>query len=91
MLLNPTLLGLCPDPATFSDMEKAAERIGHAILTGEKVVIFGDYDVDGASSSALLHRFLASHGLDARIYIPDRVTEGYGPNRAAIASLIENG
>ena len=90
-VLNPTLRALCPDPATFSDMEKAAERIGRAILTGEKVVIFGDYDVDGASSSALLHRFLASHGLDARIYIPDRVTEGYGPNRAAIASLIENG
>ncbi len=90
-VLNPTLRALCPDPATFSDMDKAAERIGHAILTGEKVVIFGDYDVDGASSSALLRRFLASHGLDARIYIPDRVTEGYGPNRAAIASLIENG
>jgi single-stranded-DNA-specific exonuclease len=90
-VLNPTLRALCPDPASFSDMEKAAERIGHAILTGEKVAIFGDYDVDGASSSALFRRFLAAHGLDARIYIPDRVTEGYGPNRAAIASLIDDG
>ncbi len=55
------------------------------------VAIFGDYDVDGASSSALLRRFLAWHGLEARIYIPDRITEGYGPNKAAIASLIEDG
>ncbi len=72
-------------------MEKAAERIARAILAGERVAIFGDYDVDGASSSALLRRFLAWHGLDARIYIPDRITEGYGPNAAAIATLIEDG
>ena len=90
-LLNPTIRALCPDPATFTDMEKAAERIGRAILKGERIAIFGDYDVDGASSSALLRRFIASHGLDARIYIPDRITEGYGPNKAAIASLIEDG
>jgi single-stranded-DNA-specific exonuclease len=90
-VLNPTIRALCPDPATLTDMEKAAERIAGAILAGESVAIFGDYDVDGASASALLRRFLAWHGLDARIYIPDRITEGYGPNAAAIAALIEDG
>ncbi len=90
-VINPTIRALCPDPATLADMEKAAERIARAILAGERVAIFGDYDVDGASSSALLHRFLAWHGLSARIYIPDRITEGYGPNAEAIASLIADG
>jgi single-stranded-DNA-specific exonuclease len=90
-VLNPTIRSLCPDPATFADMEKAAGRIARAIEAGERIAIFGDYDVDGASSCALLHRFLAAHGVDARIYIPDRITEGYGPNTVAIASLIEDG
>jgi single-stranded-DNA-specific exonuclease len=90
-VINPTIRALCPDPATLADMEKAAERIARAILAGESVAIFGDYDVDGASSSALLRRFLAWHGLSARIYIPDRITEGYGPNAEAIASLIADG
>ncbi len=90
-MLNPTIRALCPDPSTLTDMEKAAERIARAVLAGERVAIFGDYDVDGASSSALLHRFLAWHGLKARIYIPDRITEGYGPNTAAIAALIDDG
>ncbi|MBJ7534132.1 single-stranded-DNA-specific exonuclease RecJ [Rhodomicrobium vannielii ATCC 17100] len=90
-VLNPTLRALCPDPSTFTDMDKAADRIARAIETGERIAIFGDYDVDGASSSALLKRFLAWHGLDARIYIPDRITEGYGPNGPAIAQLIEDG
>ncbi len=90
-VLNPTIRALCPDPATLTDMEKAADRIARAVLAGERIAIFGDYDVDGASSSALLHRFLGWHGLSARIYIPDRITEGYGPNTAAIASLIEDG
>ncbi len=90
-VLNPTIRALCPDPATLTDMDKAAERIARAIVAGEQVAIFGDYDVDGASSSALLYRFLAWHGLSPRIYIPDRIAEGYGPNAAAIASLIEDG
>jgi single-stranded-DNA-specific exonuclease len=90
-VLNPTIRALCPDPASFTDMDKAAERIARAIAAGEKVAIFGDYDVDGAASSALLYRFLAWHGLVPRIYIPDRITEGYGPNPAAIAALIEDG
>jgi single-stranded-DNA-specific exonuclease len=90
-VLNPTIRALCPDPATLRDMDKAAERVARAVLAGEQIAIFGDYDVDGASSSALLYRFLAWHGLSPRIYIPDRVTEGYGPNPSAIASLIEDG
>ncbi len=90
-VLNPTIRALLPDPAALTDMDKAAGRIARAIQTGEKIAIFGDYDVDGAASSALLHRFLAWHGLKPRIYIPDRITEGYGPNPAAIAALIEDG
>ena len=89
--LNPTIRALCPDPSTLTDMDKAAERLARAIAAGESVAIFGDYDVDGASSSALLYRFLAWHGLKPRIYIPDRISEGYGPNPAAIAGLIADG
>ncbi|MGA7326167.1 MAG: single-stranded-DNA-specific exonuclease RecJ [Rhodomicrobium sp.] len=90
-VLNPTIRALCPDPATFTDMEKAAARLARAIAAKERVAIFGDYDVDGAASSALLHRFFTWHGLSPRIYIPDRITEGYGPNSAAISSLIDDG
>jgi single-stranded-DNA-specific exonuclease len=90
-VMNPTIRALCPDPSTLADMEKAAERMARAILAKERIAIFGDYDVDGASSSALLSRFLAWHGLSARIYIPDRIAEGYGPNAEAIAGLIADG
>ena len=90
-VLNPTIRALCPDPSGLTDMDKAAERLARAVAAGESVAIFGDYDVDGASSSALLYRFLAWHGLKPRIYIPDRITEGYGPNPAAIDGLIGDG
>lgn len=90
-VLNPTVRALCPDPATLTDMEKAAERLEWAIRKGERIAIFGDYDVDGAAAAALLFRFLGWHGPRPRIYIPDRITEGYGPNSAAIASLIAEG
>ena len=90
-VLNPTIRALCPDPSTFTGMAEAADRIASAIVGGEKIAIFGDYDVDGAASSALLWRFLAWHGLAPTIYIPDRMTEGYGPNCAAISSLIDAG
>ena len=90
-VLNPTIRALCPDPSALTGMDKAASRLADAIAAGEQVAIFGDYDVDGACSSALLHRFLTWHGLSPRIYIPDRITEGYGPNPAAMASLIEDG
>ncbi|AGB71011.1 single-stranded-DNA-specific exonuclease RecJ [Rhizobium tropici CIAT 899] len=89
--LDPTIRGLMPDPHLLTDCEKAAQRLLHAIRKGETVAIFGDYDVDGAASSALLYRFLAHFGVPASIYIPDRIFEGYGPNPTAINQLIDNG
>jgi single-stranded-DNA-specific exonuclease len=90
-VLDPSIKALMPDPSTLRDMDKAAVRLADAIVRREQVAIFGDYDVDGACSSALLKRFLGAHGVDARIYIPDRITEGYGPNREAIETLIKEG
>lgn len=89
--LDPTIRDLMPDPNTLTDCQTAAERIARAIDRGEQVAIFGDYDVDGASSAALLYRFLFHFGIDSRIYIPDRIFEGYGPNPAAIGQLIDDG
>ncbi|WVT74766.1 single-stranded-DNA-specific exonuclease RecJ [Sinorhizobium chiapasense] len=88
--LDPTLRSLMPDPDTLTDCRKAANRLAAAITRREKVVVFGDYDVDGAASSALMTRFLRHFGIDAEIYIPDRIFEGYGPNPAAIEQLIDN-
>ena len=90
-VLDPTIKALLPDPSTLRDMDKAAARLADAIQAGQPVAIFGDYDVDGASSSALLHRFLSHHGVAARIYIPDRLFEGYGPNATAIQALMTEG
>ncbi len=89
--LDPTLRDLMPDPSTLQDMDRGAERLARAIKSGESVAVFGDYDVDGASSTALVISFLAAHGLRARIYIPDRLSEGYGPNSEAFATLIDEG
>ena len=89
--LDPTIRDLLPDPASFTDMQAAAERIADAILKREKVAIFGDYDVDGATSSALLKRFLTHYGCEVEIYIPDRIFEGYGPNPEAMRDLVERG
>jgi single-stranded-DNA-specific exonuclease len=89
--LDPTVKALMPDPSTVRDMEKGAARLAQAIVGNEAIAVFGDYDVDGACSAALLKRFLAAHGRDARIYIPDRMTEGYGPNREAIEALVKEG
>ena len=89
--LDPTIRSLMPDPYTLTDCEKAARRVVDAIRRGENVAIFGDYDVDGAASSALMYRFLAHFGVKAEIYIPDRIFEGYGPNAGAINQLIDNG
>ncbi|WP_152096176.1 single-stranded-DNA-specific exonuclease RecJ [Rhizobium dioscoreae] len=89
--LDPTIRGLMPDPHLLTDCEKAAQRLLHAIRKDETVAIFGDYDVDGAASSALLYRFLTHFGVPASIYIPDRIFEGYGPNPTAINQLIDNG
>jgi single-stranded-DNA-specific exonuclease len=89
--LDPTIRDLLPDPATLTDMQTAAHRIAAAIVRREKVAIFSDYDVDGAASSALLKRFLAHYGVEAEIYIPDRIFEGYGPNPEAMRELIGRG
>ena len=89
--LDPTVKRLMPDPYTLTAMEEAAARIADAATRGEKVAIFGDYDVDGATSSALLARFLRAAGLDPMIHIPDRIFEGYGPNSEAIRSLAGRG
>ena len=89
--LSPTLKDLMPDPSILQDMDRAAQRIADAVLAKEKVAVFGDYDVDGACSSALMKLFLAHHGLDAIIYIPDRMAEGYGPNAPAISQLCDDG
>jgi single-stranded-DNA-specific exonuclease len=87
--MEPTIKSLMPDPASLTDMNKAAERIARAIAAREKVAIFGDYDVDGACSSAILSRFLTHYGIANRIYIPDRIFEGYGPNPTAMQELAQ--
>jgi len=89
--LKPTLRDWLPDPSHFIDMERAADRLVRAIRGGELVAIFGDYDVDGATSSALLHRHLAAVGGRVRVYIPDRMAEGYGPNAPALRKLKAEG
>lgn len=89
--VDPTLRNLMPDPATLTDMENAANRIADAIQRRETVAIFGDYDVDGACSSALMARFLKHYGIQHSIYIPDRIFEGYGPNPDAMRDLVAKG
>lgn len=88
---TPTIRGFMPDPSVFRDMDRAASRLADAIETGEKVTIFGDYDVDGATSAALLIRLLRDLGLEAGAYIPDRLMEGYGPSGEALVRLAEQG
>jgi single-stranded-DNA-specific exonuclease len=89
--LDPSIKRLMPDPSVVTDMEAAAARIADAVMRAELIAIFGDYDVDGATSSALLASFLRHCGLDPLIHIPDRIFEGYGPNVDAIRSLAERG
>ncbi len=89
--LNPTLRDHLPDPSRLKDMDIAAERLASAIMQGELIGIFGDYDVDGATSSALLARMLKAVGGRTTIYIPDRIKEGYGPNAPAMLLLRERG
>jgi single-stranded-DNA-specific exonuclease len=85
--LNPSLKVSMPDPSHLLDMDKAAGRVAAAIVAGEKIAIFGDYDVDGATSSALLARYFRALGAQPMLYIPDRMTEGYGPNAKALLGL----
>ena len=89
--LNPALRDALPDPSVLRDMDTAAARLAEAIQAGEKIAVFGDYDVDGATSGALILRFLEAVGSPGTYYIPDRAREGYGPNAPALKSLAEQG
>ncbi len=89
--LDPTIKGSMPDPHVLTAMQAAAERIADAVARGECVAIFGDYDVDGATSAAVLARYLRQCGIDPIIHIPDRLFEGYGPNIEAVRGLAERG
>ncbi|WP_375390983.1 single-stranded-DNA-specific exonuclease RecJ [uncultured Sphingomonas sp.] len=87
----PSIRGFMPDPSDFRDMDRAAARLADAVESRETVAIFGDYDVDGATSAALLMLVLRELGIEARPYIPDRVSEGYGPSGPAMVRLAEEG
>ncbi|MBV9833890.1 MAG: DHH family phosphoesterase, partial [Alphaproteobacteria bacterium] len=89
--LEPTLRRFLPDPSHLKDMDAAIARLADAVARGEKIAVYGDYDVDGATSSALLLRFFRSIGADIVAYIPDRIVEGYGPNAAALLKLKQQG
>jgi single-stranded-DNA-specific exonuclease len=89
--LDPSIRTLMSDPHMLTGMEAAAARLAHAVISGESVAIFGDYDVDGATASALLARYLRHCGLDPIVHIPDRIFEGYGPNVDAIRGFAERG
>ncbi|MCK9542048.1 MAG: single-stranded-DNA-specific exonuclease RecJ [Novosphingobium sp.] len=88
---RPLLRAFLPDPSVFRDMDAAAERLVQAVIGGERITVYGDYDVDGATSAALLTRLLRMLGHDADYYIPDRLLEGYGPSGEALVRLAESG
>ncbi|MEM0947341.1 MAG: single-stranded-DNA-specific exonuclease RecJ [Pseudomonadota bacterium] len=85
--LTPTLRDLLPDPRSVKDMETAAARLARAVAGGQRIAIFADYDVDGGASAALLITWLRDLGQPAKLYVPDRIDEGYGPNAQAMAAL----
>jgi single-stranded-DNA-specific exonuclease len=89
--LDPTLRALLPDPSTLADMDLAADRLAAAVRAGETVAVFGDYDVDGACSGALMALFLRGLGCTVISYVPDRMSEGYGPNAPALRNLAAQG
>ncbi|MFM9829773.1 MAG: single-stranded-DNA-specific exonuclease RecJ [Sphingomonas sp.] len=88
---TPSIRGFMPDPSIFRDMDRAADRLADAVIGGEAIAIFGDYDVDGATSAALLVLLLRQLGVAARPYIPDRLMEGYGPSGEALVRLASEG
>jgi|694.fasta_scaffold19300_5 single-stranded-DNA-specific exonuclease len=89
--LNPSLKRFLPEPFLLNDMETAVKRAVSAIQTNQKIVVYGDYDVDGATSSALLRRYFRDIGVSTQLYIPDRLDEGYGANPAALKKLRTEG
>lgn len=88
---SPSIRAFMPDPSIFRDMDRAAERLADAVVAGEKIAVFGDYDVDGATSAAVLILLLRQLGIEARPYIPDRLVEGYGPTATAMTRLAREG
>lgn len=88
---TPSLRAFLPDPSAFRDMDAAAERVAQAVMTNETVTVYGDYDVDGATSAALLILLLRGLGHEARYYIPDRLLEGYGPSGEALVRIAGEG
>jgi len=88
---SPSIRGFMPDPSIFNDMDKAARRLADAVQANEQVTIFGDYDVDGATSAALMIRLLRDLGLTPAAYIPDRLMEGYGPSGEALVRIAGGG
>lgn len=89
--LEPSIRNLMPDPSTLTAMDELAERLAKAIADNESIALFGDYDVDGACSCALMTRYLRHFGIEPQVHIPDRIFEGYGPNIAAMDKLIDAG
>ncbi len=89
--LEPSIRNLMPDPSTLTDMDALADRLAKAITDNESVALFGDYDVDGACSCALMTRYLRHFGIEPQVHIPDRIFEGYGPNTTAMDKLIDAG
>ncbi len=90
-LKAPTLRDWLPDPSIFIDMDRAAERLAEALARDELIIVYGDYDVDGATSAAVLIRYLRSCGGKVGHYIPDRLLEGYGPSAEALVLLKQAG
>jgi single-stranded-DNA-specific exonuclease len=88
---DPKIRDFLPDPSCFQDMDKGAKRLAHAIEASETIAIFGDYDVDGATSAALLALLLRRLGVEPIVYIPDRLMEGYGPSGKALVELKTRG
>src|SRR4051812_21085309 len=88
---EPKIRDFLPDPSCFQDMDKGAKRLADAVQQGERIAIFGDYDVDGATSAALLVLLLRRLGADPMVYIPDRLMEGYGPSGRALVELKARG
>ena len=89
--LDPTLRALLPDPSVLADMDRAADRLAHAVRRGETVAVFGDYDVDGACSAAIMVTVLRDLGCQVLTHVPDRLLEGYGPNGPALLDLVQQG
>ena len=89
--LEPKIRDLMPDPSTLTDMDKAVQRLSYSVINKEKIGVFGDYDVDGACSAALLSRVLRGVGVEVSVHIPDRFNEGYGPNLPALVKLKDEG